>query len=182
MTRTIRIDQDVDEGLRKLSEEEGLSVNALVNRSLKRLVEWDAHAQKFGFVAVPESLFARLLEALSEEQALELGHWAGSNLVREYLTFWFNEVSLETVRKGLFELAARYARPFEYEEHVEEGQHTLVVYHGGGVKGSLFYAEMIRTPLEDLLHLQPKVEQTENQVIVRFRDRPQVPAGAAITG
>lgn len=179
MTRTIRIDQDVDEGLRKLSDEEGVSVNSLVNRNLRKLVEWDAHAQKFGFVMVPESLFTRLIEALSEEQAAELGRWAGANLVREYITFWFKEINLDTVRKGLFELSSRYARPFEYEERIDGEYYTIVISHGGGTRGSLYYAEMIRVLLDEILHLQPKVERTENQVIVRFRDKRPVPADEA---
>lgn len=179
MTRTIRIDQDVDDGLRKLSEEEGVSVNLLVNRSLRKLVEWDAHAAKFGFLMVPEILFTRMLELLSDDQAAELGRWAGANLVREYITFWFKEVTLETARKGLLDFFSRYARPFAYEETIEDGRYTVVVKHPGGPRGSLYYSELIRTLFEELLHLQPKVERTENQVIVRFHEAPVLAETAA---
>ena len=181
MTRTIRIDQDVDERLRRLSEQEGVSVNSLVGRSLRRLVEWDAYAEKFGFVAVPGALFSHLIELLSEEQAAELGRWAGTSVVREYITFWFKEINLETFRRGLVELSSRYDRPFEYEERVGKDDYTLVIFHGGGSKNSLYYGEMIRVILEDLLHFQPSVERTENQVTVRFRKEEKALAEAATT-
>lgn len=153
-----------------------MSVNSLVSRSLRKLVEWDAHAEKFGFVTVPGALLTRLLELLTEEQAAELGRWAGTNVLREYIVFWFKEVTLDTARKALVSLASRYDRPFQYEEHVDNGHFTLVIYHGGGPRGSSCYGEMIRVLLEDLLDLNPTVECTQNEVIARFRDEGAVAA------
>ncbi len=177
MTRTIRIDQDVDDGLRKLSDEERVSVNSLVSRNLRRLVEWDAYAEKFGFVTIPAALFTRVLELLSERQAADLGRWAGTNIVREYITFWFKEINLETVRKGLAGLSARYDRAFEYEERIGDGEYMFVIHHAGGPRSSVYYSELVRTLLEELLHLQTAIERTDNQVIVRFRAREVVAPG-----
>src|SRR6266545_2612301 len=115
--RSVRIDQDVDERLRKLAAEQGVSVNALATRSLRRYAEWDAYADKFGFVDMPSSIFSRMIDTLTDEQSRALGQWAGATLLREYITFWFKDVRLETLLEACPRLIAKYGRLFEYEEN-----------------------------------------------------------------
>src|SRR5438132_3021055 len=60
ITRTVRLSPEVDRELQQLAKQERVSVNYLVASSLKRLTEWDILAEKFGFVAVPGFLHARM--------------------------------------------------------------------------------------------------------------------------
>ncbi len=106
VTRTIRIERDVDDFLRKFGEREGVSVNLLVNKAIRRLVEWDIYAEKFGLIALPSSLIERMMERLSDEEASELGRWVGQNLIPEFITFWFKEVSLQAMVIGFPRLEA----------------------------------------------------------------------------
>ena len=87
VTRTIRIERDVDDFLRKFADREGISVNFLVNKAIRRLVEWDVFAEKFGMVALPGSLLTRMMEYLTDEESAALGQWVGQNLLPEFLTF-----------------------------------------------------------------------------------------------
>ncbi|HYS72048.1 MAG TPA: hypothetical protein VEM95_06460, partial [Thermoplasmata archaeon] len=116
VTRTIRIERDVDDFLRKFADQEGISVNFLVNKAIRRLVEWDVFADKFGMVSLPSSLLIKMMESLTDAEAAEVGQWVGKNLLPEFLTFWFREVSLQSIVMGYSRLTARYARAFEYEE------------------------------------------------------------------
>jgi len=43
----------VDRRLREWAEREGVSVSFLANKALRRLVEWDMYADRFGFIAMP---------------------------------------------------------------------------------------------------------------------------------
>ncbi len=45
ITRTLRLDAELDDNLLKLAESENISVNLLINKALTRYVEWDAHAE-----------------------------------------------------------------------------------------------------------------------------------------
>src|SRR5881296_4005367 len=69
VTRTLRIDSDVESRIEMLAEKEGVSFNLLANRSLRKLVEWEATAEKFGFAQVPLHALERVFNILSEEQA-----------------------------------------------------------------------------------------------------------------
>jgi hypothetical protein len=169
VTRTIRIERDVDEFLRKFAEREGISVNFLVNKAIRRLVEWDVFAEKFGMVALPGSLLVKVMDSLSDGEAADLGEWVGKNLLPEFLTFWFKEASLQTVVMGYSRLSARYARAFEYEERAKEGKWTVVFKHGSGMRWSRYYEALVRTALGGLLKgAEIKTERTDDQVIARF--------------
>ena len=169
VTRTIRIERDVDDFLRKFGEREGVSVNLLVNKAIRRLVEWDIYAEKFGFITLPSAMLIKLMDCLTDEEARELGIWAGKNLVKEYITFWFKEVTPETLLEGFPKLLAKYGRAFAYEELEEGDRRTIILKHGSGAKWSTFYEEAIRTAFRDHLKRDVKVEKSENQVVVRLR-------------
>ncbi len=169
VTRTIRIERDVDDFLRRFADREGISVNFLVNKAIRRLVEWDVFAEKFGMIALPGSLLVKMMESLSDEESVALGEWVGQNLLPEFLTFWFKEVSLQSVVVGYSRLTARYARAFEYEERSNAGQWTIVFKHGSGARWSLYYEALLRTALRNLLKgAEIQTEKTDDQVLARF--------------
>jgi hypothetical protein len=168
ITRTIRIDRDVDEFLRKFGEREGVSVNLLVNKAIRRFVEWDIYADKFGLVTLPDSLVERLMDHLTIDEAKEVGRWVGANLLPEFITFWFKEVTLSSMIIGFPRLQSRYGRAFEYEESVKGGKWTLVLKHGGGANWSAYYEELFKTGFSKLLKTEISVDQTEDQIVARF--------------
>lgn len=171
VTRTIRIDRDVDEFLRRFGEQEGVSVNLLVNKAIRRLVEWDIYADKFGLVELPASLIEKMMDHLTDEEARDLGQWVGHKLLPEFITFWFKEVNLQAMVVGFPRLQSRYGRAFEYEEHVKAGKWTIVLKHSGGARWSMYYAELLRTAFRELLKTDIVTEKTDDQVVARFELR-----------
>ena len=169
VTRSVRIEKDADERLRQLAEQGDTSVNTLVNRALRKFVEWDAYGEKFGFITMPSIILVKLMDCLTDEEARDLGAWTGRNLLKEYITFWFKEVTPETLLEGFPKLLAKYGRAFAYEELVEGDRFVIILKHGGGARWSTFYDETIKTAFRDLLQKDVRVEKSENQVVVRFR-------------
>lgn len=168
LTRSVRIDRDVDEGLRRLAKESGVSVNALALRAIRRYAEWDSFAEKFGFVDMPGAIVGRMLSDLTDKQLEELGSWVGTTLLREYVTFWFKEITLDTVLEACPRLLSKYGRLFSYEERDEVGRRTIIVKHEGGPVASAFYDHVIRGAFAELLKKPVTIERMENQVVARF--------------
>ncbi len=48
-TRTIRLDSDVLLKIEELAEQENISISFVINKALRRHVEWEIYAEKFGF-------------------------------------------------------------------------------------------------------------------------------------
>src|SRR5256712_4664408 len=168
VTRSVRIEKDADERLRKLADQSDTSVNTLVNRALRKFVEWDAYGEKFGFVTFPGIILTKLMDHLTDEEAHELGTWAGKNLLKEYITFWFKEVTPDTLLEGFPRLFAKYARAFAYEEHEEDDYRVIILKHGGGPRWSTFYKEATETAFQELINRDVRVETSENQLVLRL--------------
>jgi hypothetical protein len=167
VVRSLRIDDDVDKPLHKLASEEGISLNSLVNRALRRYVVWDVNASRFGGVTLAGASLTKIMNYLSDDEVRDYAQWVAENSVRDFVTFFFGEMTLQTLLKGL-KLLADYGGHFEYEESTTGHVRTVVLKHGRGLKWSIHYGEWVRLAVEKLLGLKVETEKTENQVIFRF--------------
>jgi hypothetical protein len=167
IVRSLRLDEDVDKSLHKYALQEGISLNSLVNRGLRRYVLWDINASRFGGVTLAGASLTRIMNYLSDDEVREYAQWVADNSVRDFVTFFFGEVSLHTLLKGL-QLLSDYGGHFEYEESITGQVKTVVLIHGRGMKWSIHYEQWVRLSVEKLLGLKVETERTENQVIFRF--------------
>src|SRR2546425_12628986 len=165
VTRTVRLDEDVDHQIQEFAEKEKVSVSQVVNKALRKFVEWDTYASRFGFVTIPTSVQAKLFTYLSDEEAREVGGWAGRNFARDFTLFRFKKISLETILKAISLLGSSYVGLFEVEHKTEGSNHTLVIIHGRGMKESIFNEELLRVVFKELLALDVRTELMEDQVV-----------------
>src|SRR5437667_5438813 len=115
VTRTVRIDEDIDYQLEKLAHEQRVSVNYFANQALRKFVEWDVFADRLGFVTLPSDIFEKLVGFVTDEQAKELGGWFGKNLAKDLIAFLFKRVDLETSVRSVELLAPSYDKPSSFE-------------------------------------------------------------------
>src|SRR5437588_1375934 len=92
VTRTIRIDEDIDFQLEKLAHEQRVSVNYFANQALGKFVEREVFADRLGFVTLPSAIFEKLVGYTSDEQAIEIGNWFGENSANVFIAFLFKLV------------------------------------------------------------------------------------------
>jgi hypothetical protein len=139
VTRTLRLDDDVDEALERLAEEKGESVNAIAERALRKLVEWDRLAESAGLVVISPVTLGRLMEPQTPVQARELGEFVGNEVWKPIIISRFGTITLETVLKTI-ELISRYMGRFDFIYSTEGTKRVVTVRHSGGIKWSEFYA------------------------------------------
>ena len=167
VVRSLRLDEDVDKSLHKLALEGGISVNSLANRALRRYVVWDVNSSRFGGVTLAGASLTRIMNYLSDDEVREYARWVAENSVRDFVTFFFGDVTLHTLLEGL-KLLADYGGHFVYEESTSGRVRTVVLKHGRGMKWSIHYGEWVSLTVEKLLGLRVETEKTENTVIFRF--------------
>jgi hypothetical protein len=180
-TRAFRIDETVDRQLREWAEREGVSVSFLANKALRRLVEWDMYADRFGFIAMPRDALSRMIELLSEDEVRDLGRWAGEDVYRAFTTFMFKHLDLDTVLQVIPRLTSRYTKAFEYEEKRDGARTVIVLKHGSGRKYSLFYEEVARALFADLGIRAIRTEPQENAVVLEFTNPPKTVAAEGVS-
>lgn len=165
-TRAFRIEGTVDDQLREWAEREHVSVSFLANKALRRLVEWDMYADRFGFTALPREALARMINLLPEDEVRELGRWVGENVYRGFTRFVFKQIDRNSVLEVIPKLTSKYGKAFEYEEK-EDGPRTVIVLgHGHGRKYSVYYEEVARGLFVDFVGQGIRMEPQENAVVL----------------
>ncbi len=162
---TFRIDADIFEAVSSLADKGNTSVNAVVNRALRRYVEWEVFAEKFGMLSVTSETITKLFNMMTDKQAREMGENYGSSLAPELITFWFKKFDFASVLKALDLLGSRYGRLFNFDYILDGGTYTLFIRHERGMKHSIYYEEAARA-LFGKLGLKPEISLTESQVTI----------------
>jgi ADP-ribosylglycohydrolase len=167
VVRAFRLDEDVDEALRKISEEEGESVNATVNRTLRKFVEWDRTAGKFGMMQISRQELVKLMDSITVEQAREQGVWVGAEVFEPFVRYMNPVVDFAAAITSM-ELISRYTGRFELSHSAAGSKHSLVIHHSMGANWSAFYDGAGSTVLRDLLKLDCKTTTTDELCTFEF--------------
>jgi hypothetical protein len=170
ITRTVRLDADLDAAIQRKSAEEKVTVNFFINRTVRKLVEWDMPARKFGLVMTPEALLIKLLERYDDESCLELGRASAREYIKPLAEYLYGEFSLETSIL-LFRRSSQYGGRWEFDEVVDladSKKHVLILRHNQGHKWARYYHGLIVETFRGLLGKNAKVESTDNLCIAQF--------------
>jgi hypothetical protein len=163
VTRTLRLDEDVEAGIVEMAEREQFSFNLLANRALRKLVEWEDKAGKFGFIQVPTSIVEKVFNILSDEEARELGREAGTNTLPEMVLFWFKKFNPETALKAM-EMIGGYGNSFRLQYTIDGETDTVVLKHDRGPRVSAFYAELLGSLFKPM-GARVETHETDGQVV-----------------
>jgi len=168
ITRTLRLDEDVDRKLRALAERDRVNINVIADKSLRRHVEWEALAERFRFIAVSHDLLVKMLDYIPEEGIRELGKWSILNSVRGIYPLKGESLFIEI---ATLDYIGGYSRRYKIDQHVTGENLALVLTHQMGNKWSILYEEVLKAILEDHLGREVKsfkIEKTENQVVANI--------------
>jgi hypothetical protein len=163
VTRTLRLDEDVEAGIVEMAEREQFSFNLLANKALRKLVEWEDKASKFGFIQVPTSLVEKVFSILSDEEARELGREAGTNTIPEMVLFWFKKFNPENTLKAL-EMIGSYGNAFRLQYTLDGETNTVVLKHDRGPRVSAFYGEMFQSLFKPM-GAKVETHETDGQIV-----------------
>jgi hypothetical protein len=179
VTRTLRLDEDVEAGIAEMAEREQFSFNLLANRALRKLVEWEDKAGRFGFIQVPISIVEKVFSILSDDEARELGREAGTNTLPEMVHFWFKKFNPETALKTL-EMIGRYGNSFRLQYTLDGDTDTVVLKHDRGPRVSAFYAELLGSLFKPM-GAKVETRETEGQIVANII-RPLRPVVSDLEG
>jgi len=164
-TRTIRLDQDLNEAIEKLAREDKVSVNWLVNSALREAVEWSFVVPKLGVATFPKYITDKLLARLTNEECEELGEQAGREFTKPFAEFRFGNPTLEDYIETI-RVFAKYTGQFNFlAKYGEGGKIVLIVKHNSGIKWSHMYKGTGEYIFHDRLHRNVVHELTDSHVV-----------------
>jgi hypothetical protein len=165
--RTVRLNQELDSILRDDAELHDLTVNGLINRIMTKYVEWDRHAERFGFVSFARQTFKSILEEVDECKVEQIATKTASPILKAVTLFWFKELNAETLLKTISNYC-KYSGLGVSEIEVDGAQCTMTFHHDLGRKYSIYLKNAISQFVKTTLGLVSKTEITHDLVLVSF--------------
>lgn len=158
VTRTFRINKEWDDVLQAEAEEQGLSVNVLMNKILRRYALFERWADKYEVLHIMPRTLERILEVASDEGLAAAGRAEGAVRPTDSLTMMGKRVSRESLVSLVTEFygGTDFARWFNCDYHPELGSDVFHLRHRLGTKWSVFIENYMTAIFEELL--KAKVE------------------------
>ena len=171
VTRTVRLDDDVDNAILERAKEANVSVNLLLNRLIRKYIEWDIPGEKFGLGPVAGSLLNGLFEKTDDKSAFDLGRRFAHEFFEPFCTYLFGQLTLDT-SFALFRRAADYGGRFSFDVNSDKKQQVLVLRHNGGEKISRFYSGIFEGVYSETLKVDVSVDYTKDYCVAKVGGAP----------
>jgi hypothetical protein len=171
--RTFVIDPDVSEKIDKLTDGHTIEINVLVNKSLRRYMDWGRYVDNFKLVTSDPRLMKTLWSYMTIDEARRLGAENGNDTVEEFILYYFHKFDLESVLKTFRVIGAEYSNSFVYSEFGEKHNRTIILRHSLGHAASAYYGATLKG-LFSRLGLDAELEEADDQLICKIRGKDQI--------
>ena len=151
-TMTFRIYEDLIGRLRREAENDGKSLNILVNQILKRYVEWDSYEAKVGLIPIAKPVLIQLFENISEDKIIEIAVNVGRNAVKEITLFMKHQMNVESFLQW-FETRMKMSSVEISHQRLEHNNniHSYIIKHDLGKNWSIYHKTIFESILQDIL-------------------------------
>jgi hypothetical protein len=96
VTKTIRLDGDLDRAIQERAREAHVSVNFIVNRLIGRFIDWDTPGREVRDGRSPVVSIRRLYDEIDDERSKGLGGWKAQEFYKAVSMYLFGELTFET--------------------------------------------------------------------------------------
>jgi hypothetical protein len=165
--RTFRFSEELAYALEAEAEEQETTLNALVSSVLTKHVEWDAKANKFGFIPTYKPIFTGVIQMLDDESLDRIGRTVLPGMWKEMASFWFQDSSVDKIL-DLLSVRSRLLPYVQTEVKKEGRQCTIVTHHDLGPKWSVVLHGAFDELVRKLFHSQPTISVGDTVVTVEF--------------
>jgi predicted DNA-binding protein len=166
--RTIRLSKEFDDALQVEAEENGITASSLVNRIVKKYVEWDRQVEKFKFASMAAETFRTLIEKVDDETLASVVRTLSGSLPESVTLYWFKKINLNTVLETI-SLYGKYSGLYVVEINRVEGDHVITLHHELGNKWSYIIGSFISQFIKNELGVAPEATVTDNTTVLTFR-------------
>jgi len=165
--RTFTIDHDLSEKIDDLVDGHTLEVNVLVNKAIRRYLEWGRYVDSFKLVTSDPRLMKTLWSHLTIEEAREMGTRNGNDTVVEFILYYFHKFDLDCVLKTFRMIGGEYANAYTYSEFGEKESRTMILRHAMGRSASAYYGASFKALCERLA-VRVELEESDDQLICKI--------------
>lgn len=134
---TFRVDNELLEIIRKQAENEKITLNNIINRILKRNVEWYLYEPKISLMPLPKLFLEKLFEKRSEDEIIKLASDVGKNIILDMYLFMNKKFDWILFLRW-FEIRMKNS-PIKIDHITFNSKKIFIMKHDLGEKWSLYH-------------------------------------------
>ena len=175
---TFRLDSKVIDEMQREANQNEISLNVLVNQTLKKYTEWGRYENKIGMMPVPKLMLSSLIDRAIEiakktgilndtnlepyrDQVIKEAANTAYDLMKDAVLFMKKDYNLLTVLSVLQEYMK--ISGIVSDHRIESGRkHVFVIKHELGQNWSLFTKELLTQIFESLAQVRAEIRITPN--------------------
>ena len=175
---TFRLDSKVIDEMQREANQNEISLNVLVNQTLKKYTEWGRYENKIGMMPVPKLMLSSLIDRAIEiakktgilndtnlepyrDQVIKEAANTAYDLMKDAVLFMRKDYNLWTVLSVLQEYMK--ISGINSDHRIESGRkHVFVIKHELGQNWSLFTKELLTQIFESLAQVRAEIRITPN--------------------
>ena len=179
-TRSVsfRLDSKIIDEMQREANQNEISLNVLVNKTLKKYTEWGRYENKIGMMPVPKLMLSSLIDRAIEiatknglltdttldsyrDQIITEAATTAYSLMKDAVLFMRKDYNLWTVLSVLQEYMK--VSGINSDHQIESGRkHVFVIKHELGENWSLFTKELLTQIFESLAQIRAEFRTTPN--------------------
>jgi len=165
-TFTLRIDEGIAKSLQNDSQLQDISLNTLINKILKRYVEWDSYEPKVGMIPMAKPVITTLFNMMTEEEILDLVSNFGKSVVQDIAYFMKMKSDPDSFLTW-FEIRMR--RSFVEFNHLQENdRHIYILKHDLGYKWSLYHKKILERIFNEIFNNPVSIVISDFMLTIQF--------------
>jgi hypothetical protein len=175
---TFRLDSAVLNEMQHEADQKEISLNVLVNQTLKRYCQWDRYENRIGMMPVPKIMLSTLIDkatTIAKDNGIENIDSTRDEIIREAaeIAFGLMKDSILFMKKQynlwvVLSVLEEYMRVsgIKSDHKIEGGgKHVFIIQHELGENWSLFTKDLLKLIFESLAKVRIECNVTPNTAI-----------------
>ena len=167
---TFRLDESSVKKLRDEAQKLGISLNSLVNQTLKNYLEWHIFEPKVGFVPVLKPVVQELFTKISKEQIKEIALTTGKDEFQNAVYFMKGNIDLDSFLSWLENRMKNSSIEVNHTFDRNTGIHSYIIKHDICENWSLYLKEIIEFIFNNALQKKVESSISPSMLVFKFRD------------
>jgi hypothetical protein len=175
---TFRLDASVIDELQREANQKEISLNVLVNQTLKRYAEWDRYESRIGMMPVPKVMLSSLIDKSIKiakntgikdidpyrDEIIKSAAEIAFSIMKDSVLFMKKQYNLWVVLSVLEQYMK--VSGINSDHRIEgERKHIFIIQHELGENWSLFTKELLKLIFENLAKVKVEVRITPNTTV-----------------
>lgn len=168
ITRTIRIPRKHDDILRKISNDTGRSVSAIINQILEPYIHFTRFYHQGQIMTVDIEEIKLIMETMTDEEAYQTGRKTGQKRAKDNLLMLGLSLDFNSIKWYITEVMDKYCGWFKCTYYKQRTEHVFHIRHRLNRQWSIFIRAYFEAMIGSLMDIGTELNLTDTTVTMRI--------------